>query len=294
MPLLWGKSKEVILGGLECGLYITFGYICQSLALQTTTSGKCAFICSLTVVFVPLVSALVYGKPIKPANVAAALVALSGVGILEGIVDINQLLGIQPAVAETGTAAVNALSSSSVETAAAGPISAMANAIGVSKGDILALGQPIGFGYSFTRIEYYQQKFKDVPGHTMANAAAQCVTVGILSLLWMLYDYHWSFPNMGYMIEPHRIATVLWTGIVSTVFAIWLQGTALQTATATDAAITFSSEPVWASFFGFLILNEQMNTNLYVGGAIVMVACLIGALSDIPKEEEESTEEAQP
>jgi hypothetical protein len=34
----------------------------------------------------------------------------------------------------------------------------MANAIGISKGDLLALGQPLGFGLSFMRIEHLRGK----------------------------------------------------------------------------------------------------------------------------------------
>jgi drug/metabolite transporter (DMT)-like permease len=91
-------------------------------------------------------------------------------------------------------------------------------------------------------------------------------------------------------LDPHRVAAIAWTGIVTTVFAIYLEGIALQTATATDAALTFSSEPVWASIFGVWLLHEQLNTNAYVGGAIILLACVIGALSDLPPAEGELPE----
>lgn len=282
------------MAGLECGLFITLGYVCQSLALDTISSGKCAFICSLTVVVVPIVSALVYGKPIKATNILAAVVALSGVSVLEGMVDFNSLLGIQPAMADAGVVVsaetVSAITSTSVETAVAnvGPLGALASSLGVNKGDILALGQPIGFGYTFTRIEFYQEKFKEVPNRVITIAAAQCVAVGALSLLWVLYDYHGILPNFEYMLEPHRVATILWTGIVTTVFAIYLNGVALQKASATDAAITFASEPVWASLFGYLLLKEELGTNSYIGGAIILLACLIGAVSDLPATADEA------
>ena len=42
IPLLIGQRKDVILGGLECGLWITLGYITQAMALQSISSGKCA------------------------------------------------------------------------------------------------------------------------------------------------------------------------------------------------------------------------------------------------------------
>ena len=294
IPLLLGKRSDVILGGFECGLWITLGYVSQAMALATISSGKCAFICSLTVVFVPVVSALLYGKPIKQSDILAGIVAISGVAILEGMIDVNNLLGIAPAVADVGTseivtAATNTASSSmsSSLNVAAGPIAALAANLGIDKGSLLALGQPIGFGFAFTRIEATQEKFKDVPDRVLTIAAAQCVSVGILSLLWVLYDYDGVLPNFGYMIEWHRIATILWTGIITTVFAIYLEGIALQKATATDASIAFSSEPVWASMFGYLLLHENLGLNAYIGGTVIMTACLIGALSDSSSTDDE-------
>lgn len=302
LPILWKKQKDVILAGLECGLWVTLGYVSQAIALSTISAGQCAFICSMTVVFVPVVSAILYGKPIRPTDILAGAIALSGVAILEGMFDFNAILGIAPAVANadtsfnivSGAVASNALASSSAATAAAsaaaaGPIASLAASLGLRAGDLIALGQPVGFGFAFTRIEHHQSRLKHVPNRVLTIAAAQCVSVGLLSMLWVLYDYDFSFPNFGYLIEPHRIATLLWTGIVTTVFAIYLEGTALQKASATDASIAFSSEPVWASMFGYLLLGERLGTNAYVGGTIIMMACLLGALSDLGQSQDDDT-----
>jgi drug/metabolite transporter (DMT)-like permease len=304
-PLLVGQPLSVIAAGLECGLSITIGYITQAMALTTIPSGKCAFICSLTVVCVPVLAAVVYKKPIKGSTILAALIALTGVGVLEGMIDFREIMGVSQVVAETGDtlllpqAAASIPFASSVATATAdvalspiallagGPMDSLSNFLGVAKGDLIALGQPLGFGYTFLRIEHYQEQFKAVPNRVLTIAAAQCVSVGLLSFLWVLYDYQWTIPNFAYMIEPHRIATLLWTGIVTTVAAIFLEGIALQKASATDASIAFSSEPVWASLFGFLLLKEKMGFDTYLGGAIIMAACFIGAAVDF-KEQEDS------
>ena len=81
------------------------------------------------------------------------------------------------------------------------------------------------------------------------------------------------------------MAAIAWTGIVTTVVAIYLEGVALQKATATDAALTFSSEPVWASLFGLWLLNERLGMNSYVGGAVILIACVLGGMSDLPAAE---------
>lgn len=308
-PLLWMKRQDwdVVKAGLECGLWISLGYGTQALALGSgaISAGKCAFICSLTVVFVPLLQTVAYGKPLKLGNVAAALIALSGVAVLEGMIDVQQVTtGLQEllaggaaapaakvaaAASTTTSAAATTLASSSTAAAAsaaaagANPLTNLAASWGVSPADLVALGQPIGFGSAFARIEYYQEKYEAVEGRVLTIAAAQCVAVGTLALMWMLYDYHGVFPDLGYMMEPHRLAGIAWTGIVTTVFAIFLEGIALQTASATDAAITFATEPVWAGLFGFWLLHEQLGMTSYIGGAIILMGCMVGSLSDMPQ-----------
>jgi drug/metabolite transporter (DMT)-like permease len=109
-------------------------------------------------------------------------------------------------------------------------------------------------------------------------------------LLWVLYDFHGVIPDFGYMIEPHRLATIGWTGIITTVVAIFMEGIALQKASATDASIAFSTEPVFATIFAFFLLGEQLGLNSYVGGFIIMSACLIGAIADLQDQQKSKKE----
>jgi len=290
-PFVIKQRMDIVLAGLECGVWVALGYFAQAIALSTISSGQCAFICSLTVVVVPLLSAVFLGKKIQPVHLISGIAAVIGVGVLEGMVDFNELLHIQPAVADAttilsgnidGITASSTTLSSTALTAngSMGWFTQFANNLGVKEGDIIALGQPLGFGISFMRIEHYVEKFKDTKNRVMTIAAAECIAVGLLSLLWVLYDYHGVLPNFEYMIEPHRIGAIAWTGIMTTGVAIYLEGFALQVLTATDAALTFASEPVWATLFGAWLLHESMSTNSYVGGAFILGACILSATSD--------------
>uniref|UniRef100_A0A7S2LFK2 EamA domain-containing protein n=1 Tax=Leptocylindrus danicus TaxID=163516 RepID=A0A7S2LFK2_9STRA len=280
LPFLWKKNFEIIKAGLECGVLIALGYFAQAIALESIPSAQCAFICSLTVVIVPIYGAIFEGKPIKSTNVVAGLLALSGVAILEGLVDVNQFLP-----------AANAAVTDVIPTTTTSAAANTDLAFGLSKGDLIALGQPFGFGLSFLRIEHYVEKFKDTEDRILTISAAQCVAVGLLSLGWVLYDFHGHIPNMEYMLDYHRLGAIAWTGIATTVFAIFLEGIALQTATATDASITFASEPVWAALFAAWLLNEKFGTDSYVGGSIILAACLLGALSDLKPVDKADAEE---
>jgi len=79
---------------------------------------------------------------------------------------------------------------------------------------------------------------------------------------------------------------------MTTVVAIYFEGVALQVASATEAAITFATEPVWASLFGAYLLHEKLGTSAYVGGAIITLACLLGSVADLTsaKEKKEAIE----
>lgn len=212
LPLLVGQRKDIIFAGFECGAWIALGYITQAVALASIPAGKCAFICSLTVVVVPLISAVFFGKPIKPLNLVAAAVALSGVAILEGMVDTSSI--VHAFQSATGSV-VNGASSAKVhsvnpiaivksaKTVTEHPtlIQTLASKLGVGKGDIVALGQPFGFGLAFMRIEHYVEKFQEEKNQILTLSAAQCVTVGLISLLWVMYDFHGHIPNMEYMVR---------------------------------------------------------------------------------------------
>lgn len=291
LPFLVHQKKDVIVAGLECGAWITLGYFTQAMALSTVSAGKCAFICSLTVVVVPIINAIFFGKEIKQEHIISGALAILGVGVLEGLVDFNGMTMMQPPVNDVShiisdVTVVNVVSDDglSISSDSSGWLSSLSASLGVTNGDIIALGQPFGFGISFMRIEHYVEKFKDDKNRIMTIAAAECVAVGLLSLFWVLYDFHGTIPDMSYMLEPHRLGAIAWTGIVTTVLAIYLEGFALQAVSATEAALTFSSEPVWASLFSAWLLHERLNINAYVGGAIILGACVLSALSDLKHE----------
>ena len=123
-------------------------------------------------------------------------------------------------------------------------------------------------------------KFKDSEGGALTLAMGQCVSVGVLSTIWLLSDFNFTFPNMGYMLDIHRVGAVLWTSVVTTVLAVWLQGIALKSVSAIEAALTFSTEPVWATIFSAVFLSESIAFESYVGGVVILAACLLSVASD--------------
>ena len=257
LPLLYSNRQHLglIKAGVEVGFWSSVNYVCQAEALEYIPAGKCAFIAALSVVTVPIFAGIFLGKRIQTMSIVSAGIALFGVAILENVLPMGR------------------------HVATTAPAKAGASVLGIGIGDMLALGQPLGFGYAVMRIEYYVETFSHIPNRVLTMTAAQCVTVCLLSFVWIMIDCSGRFPDLSYMMETHHLIALGWTGIITSVVAIVLQGIALQKASATDAALIFSSEPVWGSLFAGWLLKERLNTTTYIGGFFILLACVLGSLT---------------
>ena len=74
-----------------------------------------------------------------------------------------------------------------------------------------------------------------------------------------------------------------WTGILSTAANFCIEITALGRVPSSEAAVILATEPLWASLFAALWFNEQFGTSDYIGGFLLISACLVNTLkpSDI-------------
>lgn len=96
------KKPQLVLGGLEVGIYNALGYLAQAQSLITSPAGTVAFICGLSVIVVPFLDAVFSGPDKKkvPALLAAipALLAAAGVAYLElggtDTIGLNDLIAI--------------------------------------------------------------------------------------------------------------------------------------------------------------------------------------------------------
>eukprot|EP00980_Cylindrotheca_fusiformis_P028606 scaffold22620_cov131-Cylindrotheca_fusiformis.AAC.1 len=195
LPILYHNRQhlELIKAGIELGFWYTVNYVCQAESLEYIPAGKCAFISALEVVTVPIFAGIFLGRKIQPVNVVSACIALFGVAILENLLSLG------------------------VPVATPAPAKTHNTIMGIGIGDILALGQPFGFGYAVMRVEHYMEKFSDIPNPILTLTAAQCVTVCGLTFLWILVDCNGQVPDMTYMLESHYLLALCWTGIVTTV-----------------------------------------------------------------------------
>ena len=226
--------------GFEVGLWNSIGYVAQAVGLETTPASESAFICSLAVVTVPLLEFLA-GKRLLPRQWIGAIMAVAGVAFLE--------LG--------------------------GEMSSEC----LSTGDMLSLIQPFAFGIGFWRMEQAMHRF---PTEAPRLTAAQLLAVFGASVTYGLWaidlDTLQTFPWIQWLTNYQILLSLLWTGVITTALTIYMENLALETLSAAETTLIFSTEPLWGTAFAAAVMGEQLGVNAAVGAVLILSACVYSNL----------------
>ena len=239
--------RGLVIGGLECGMWLALGYIGQALALHDLPAGAVAFLASLQVVFVPLLQAATGGGALSQRLMLAASMCIGGVGLLE-------------------------MGGMSAPDLATGDVSPML--IGPT---LLALLQPVGFGTSYLRIEALM---KEYPEAGLQLSSLQLLSNAAIAIAWCAADANTlggTF-DISAIQQPAVIGGILYTGLISTALTVLLQTRALSLLPATDSSVIVATEPLWAAGFAFLLLNESLDPSAQLGGTLILLGSLSNTL----------------
>ncbi|MDO7786460.1 DMT family transporter [Desulforamulus aquiferis] len=72
---------------------------------------------------------------------------------------------------------------------------------------------------------------------------------------------------------------ILYLGVVSTAGAFYFWNKGFELMDASSAAVFFFVQPVLGSLLGWLILNEHLETNFFIGGAMILLGVAIASFS---------------
>ena len=158
---------------------------------------------------------------------------------------------------------------------------------GSYKGDALALLQAVGFGTSFFLTE---KLMRGTEGMALPVTAVQVSVTAFICAIWSALDPSgWLFTDNNFtlnkiMLDPDPVMktafyAVLWTGFITTAFNRLLETLSLSKLTSAEAAVILSTEPLFAALFGSVFLKETFGWNDYVGGALIVSACLANTLT---------------
>jgi len=166
-------------------------------------------------------------------------------------------------------------------------------------GDLLSFAQPIGFGMGYLQLEELVRKKPDAG---LPISAIKLVMVAAFSFgmfeLYPLLQHEPLAPRipdfMPIISSPLALGGILYTGLITTAWALWIESIAFKRVPATDASIILTTEPLFAALAGALTLGETFGASDYFGATLIIGACALAVLLDgeSSKEEEPLAENA--
>jgi len=257
-PFLARIQKEYIGMSLLAGCFTATGYVAQSIALVDISPATVSFLGAASVIWCPLLEKFVDKKPMglsdRPQTWLAGILCVLGVGILE-------LCG--GAATAEGSGGL---------------------CIGMGMGDALALLQAICFS---TGIFIAEKMVSKHPDQALPVTSIMVATTALISMVWALTDGWMGTPGWesmtlpGLFMDPSMrevAGAVVWTGIMSTSLSFFLETFSLQKVPPAEATVILSTEPLWAAGFASILLGESFGWNDYVGGVLILFACLATSL----------------
>ena len=159
-------------------------------------------------------------------------------------------------------------------------------------GDALSFAQPVGFGMGYLILEDLMAK---KPEAALPVSAIKLAVVAVASfllfevtpLLHGATDVALTIPDFSPILSsPTALAGILYTGLVTTALALWVESIAFAKVPATDASLILTTEPLFAAGFGAVALGETFGVSDYVGAALIVGACALSIFSGDPHHEE--------
>jgi len=248
----WSTAR----GALICGSWVSFGYLGQLIGLLTTTPSRSCVICSLNCIFVALVAELMRVNSTKERGYATQF-------------DVNKL--VPAVIAVAGVAIIE------IKGAAGDP----------TIGDLISFSQPIGFGMGYLLLENLMKK---EPEAALPVSCIKLAVVAISALAFFELSPHSAvdatdgialsveglkLPDFAPILQsPVALATIFYTGLITTSLALFVESVAFQRVPATDASIILTTEPLFAAAVSAFLVGETFGPSDLVGALFIVGACV--------------------
>ena len=136
---------------------------------------------------------------------------------------------------------------------------------GAVAGDLLVLGAAAVYSLQIVLMERFAPLY-DALAFTLVEMLAAFVGLLVVALA------------LGQLSIPHGWTVwgaLLVTGVFASALAFLAQTWAQRSASATQTALAFSLEPVWAAFFGFTLAGDRLGAVGWLGCVVIMAGIVI-------------------
>ncbi len=244
--------------GAAIGTFFFLGLLCQVIGLATIPASRSGFLTSLTVVITPLIGTLIQKRLPRLSAIAGAFIALLGVAILTGLLDLNSGVGA----------------------------SALDDSPRWAWGDAITI---LGAGFFSVQILLVDRLGKNqnsaafTPGMFAASILLSVAVFGIASPGITENSTGW----FSIASKPEVMILIAILALIPSLIAFYWMNKYQPMVTATQAAVIYTLEPLFASCWamvlpaalsvmsGVVYANEQFSTTIAAGGSLVLLANIL-------------------
>jgi len=137
-----------------------------------------------------------------------------------------------------------------------------------SSGNVLVFGCAAAFGLHVFWTDKYSKRL-----NVKVLTTEQIGIVVLISLIGTILNGR-SIPHPS----NYAFYGILFTGVLATALAYFLQTWSQRRADATHSAVVLSVEPVFAAAFAVLLVSEPVTNQLLVGGFLIIMGTLLSSL----------------
>ncbi|MDP8238875.1 MAG: DMT family transporter [Candidatus Hatepunaea meridiana] len=140
---------------------------------------------------------------------------------------------------------------------------------GLNLGDWLTIACAFVFALQMVALEAVARNGKE----TWLLTYGQMLTVCLGAVIWSFVE------GNSFSIDSTGWLAVIYTGLMGSIAAVWLQTRFQPMVPAGHAALIFTAEPVFASLFAYLLLGEVWSKHGFIGAALILVAMAVSSIS---------------
>src|SRR4028118_230245 len=142
------------------------------------------------------------------------------------------------------------------------------------EGGLLSIGDLWVFACAISYAVYILVLEAVATQHTsLTLTALQLIVVAVLGAIWGASELVGQIREIG-----ANFGVLLYLGLIGTAIAIWTQAVAQRQISATETAIIYTLEPVFAAVFSFWLLGETLGLRGLLGACMVLSAMILSQL----------------
>lgn len=260
-------DKHVVISAIEVGILCGIGFISQSISLIRNPTSKVSFFCAMGVIMPPLF-AFFEQQPNKlklqpHSSSRLRKYQSSRFQLLTNIFDsLNQMFPMTSLLALGG-----------------GIVLEMSEFHTPQWSDLCLLITPLSFSLCFYKSDILVKK---QPSQSATVTSVLLSTTAFMCFVWSIITG--SFPTSqtqyftlaSYIFSQHHIwRGFLYTGIVATALTSLIEQWAMKYVTSAQVSIIYTLEPVFATIFGLVFLNERITAVMIIGAVFILSACYL-------------------